>query len=432
MHQKNEIQQNQFLPVLFTMLRKYTFQNLKGDFFAGLTVSIIALPLAMALAIASGAPPERGLFTAIIAGLAISFFGGSRFQISGPTAAFIVVVSSIINQYDYSGLVIATFLAGIFLIIIGFLRFGNLIKYIPHPVINGFTAGIAIVIFISQLKDLFGLPIDSMPTDFFEKITLLFTNFSSLSWEALCLSVSTVTIILFMRKMWPNSPAFLVAIVVCCLLTAGLGLSVETIGSRFGELPSSLPKPNIPENLWVRIVELLPSALIITFLGALESLLSAVIADDMTNTKHKPNCELVAQGIGNMLSGLFGGMPATGAIARTNTNIRAGANSPLSGIFHAVFIFIFMCVLAPFAEWVPLSALAATLLIIAWNMLDFKGVIKTFRSKIADSTTFLTTFSLTILTDITIAVTAGLACAFLFFTSRKVFGKNVKKPIEQQ
>lgn len=409
----------QFEPKLLTAWREgYGLAALRRDAIAGLTVAIVALPLAMALAIASGAPPEKGLHTAIIAGFLISALGGSRVQIGGPTGAFIPVVFVIIEQHGYDGLVLATLMAGVMLLFAGWIRLGALLRYMPQPVITGFTAGIAVIIFSSQLRDLFGLDVDQVPAEFVDKIAVLWAAGPSVNWAAFGLAVGCIALILGLRRYAPKWPGFLIAVVGGTLAAMLLSLPVETIGSRFGGLPSALPAFALPEVSPERLRLLLPSALTIAFLAGIESLLSAVVADGMTGRRHRPNAELVAQGVANTASALFGGLPATGAIARTATNIRAGAVSPMAGILHAVFILVFMLALAPLMRHVPLAALGAVLVIVAWGMSEIERFRHLMKAPIGDRALLLLTFVLTVLVDLTVAIQVGLVSAAFLFMHR--------------
>lgn len=405
-----------YVPKLFVLLRRgYGWDDLRHDLVAGLTVSIVALPLAMALAIASGASPDKGLHTAIIAGFLISLLGGSRVQIGGPTAAFIPVVFNVIDKFGYGGLILCTLLAGIMLIAAGVLRIGTLMKYIPQPVITGFTAGIAVSIFSSQVKDLFGLPMDKVPAEFFARWESYFHYLPGFSATTFALTLGSLAIIIALRRYRPNWPGFLFAVVAGALAVALIHLPVDTIGTRFGGIPATLPHFNFPHIPFERTRELFPSAFTIAFLAAVESLLSAVVADGMIGGRHRSNCELVAQGAANIGSALFGGLPATGAIARTATNIRSGARSPISGIAHAAFLLLFVLVLAPMMSYVPLAALAAVLVIVAWNMAEIDSFKHLMSGPIGDRVVLLATFGLTVAFDLTVAIEVGLVLtAFLF------------------
>lgn len=334
-----------FTPKLITVLREgYGAPQLRADAIAGLTVAIVALPLSMAIAIASGATPAQGLYTAIVGGFLVSLLGGSRFQVGGPAGAFIVLVASTVTLHGMDGLILATFLSGLMLAIIGFLRLGTFIKFIPFPVTVGFTAGIAVIIFASQIRELFGLTLEDEPGELLEKLQALWAARESVTPAAIMLSVATIAIILGLRRWRPHWPGMLIAVAVTAAATALLAMPIETIGTKFGGIPSSLPAPNLPSLSLDKIMAILPAAISFTLLGAIESLLSAVVADGMTGRRHRSNCELVAQGVANIGSSLFGGFCVTGTIARTATNVRAGAHGPVAGMLHAMFILLFMLV----------------------------------------------------------------------------------------
>ncbi len=408
-----------YVPKLFTILRHgYSAGDLQRDLIAGLTVAIVALPLSMALAIASGAPPAVGLHTAIVAGFLTSLLGGSRVQIGGPTAAFIPVVFGVIAKYGYDGMVVATLMAAIMLMIAGLMRLGTLVRYMPQPVITGFTAGIAVSIFSSQVKDLFGLDIATLPAEFFARWQTYLTHFSSINPAATGLAVGTLVLLIVLRRYRPNWPGFLIAVIVASLAAMVFKLPVETILSHYGPIPRELPFPHLPTFDLARVHELLPSAFTIAFLGAVESLLSAVVADGMIDGQHRSNCELVAQGIANGASALVGGLPATGAIVRTATNVRAGARSPVAGMAHAVFILIFVVIAAPLANRVPLPAMAALLMIVAWNMSEIERIRQLLRSPLGDRLVLLVTFVLTVTVDLTVAVQVGVVLAAFLFMHR--------------
>jgi sulfate permease, SulP family len=408
---------HQFIPKLASVLRRgYGLRDFRADAIAGLTVAIVALPLAMALAIASGATPEKGLHTAIVAGFLISALGGSRVQIGGPTAAFIPVVFNVIERFGYGGLILCTLLAGLMLIGAGLLRLGTLMKYMPQPVITGFTAGIAVTIFTSQVKDMFGLPIDKLPGEFFAKWQVYFANLQHTNASALALTLACLVLILVLRRWRPLWPAFLIAVVLGSL--AALALPVPTIASAFGEIPSALPTFAIPHIPFERTAELFPAAFTIAFLAAVESLLSAVVADGMTGGRHRSNVELVAQGVANVGSALIGGLPATGAIARTATNVRAGARTPVAGMLHAAFLLAFMLLLAPLMRYVPFAAMAAVLLIVAWNMSEVERFRHLMRAPHGDRVVLLLTFVLTVAFDLTIAIEVGVVLAAFLFMHR--------------
>lgn len=409
----------QFEPKLWTTLREgYTLQHLRADALAGLTVAIVALPLAMALAIASGTTPEKGLHTAIIAGFLISALGGSRVQIGGPTAAFIPVVFVVIQKFGYGGLILCTLLAGLMLIAAGLLRLGTLMKYMPQPVITGFTAGIAVSIFSSQVKDALGLQMEEVPAEFVERWGAYARHFATTQPATVAMTVLGLVVIVGLRYWKPKWPGFLVALLVCTAATTLFALPTDTIGSRFGELPTALPAFDFPRVPFERTFELLPSAFTIAFLAGVESLLSAVVADGMTGGRHRSNGELVAQGVANAASALFGGLPATGALARTATNIRAGARSPVSGMLHAGYLLLFMLLLAPLMRYVPLAALAAVLLVVAWNMSEYEHFRTTLSAPWGDRVVLLLTFLLTVFFDLTVAIEAGVVVAALVFMYR--------------
>ncbi|MGO1541033.1 MAG: SulP family inorganic anion transporter [Luteimonas sp.] len=408
-----------FEPKLFTALREgYGWSDLRADAIAGLTVAIVALPLAMALAIASGTTPDKGISTAIIAGFLISALGGSRVQIGGPTAAFIPVVFVVIERFGYGGLILCTLMAGLMLIAAGLLRLGTLMRYMPQPVITGFTAGIAVTIFTSQVSDALGLRVEDVPGDFIGRWTVYIQHLVTTQPAAVALTALGLAVIIGLRRWRPNWPGFLIALLACTGLALAFGLPAETIGSRFGSLPTALPEFSIPDFPFDRTLELLPSAFTIAFLAGVESLLSAVVADGMTGGRHRSNGELVAQGVANVGSALFGGLPATGAIARTATNIRAGARSPVSGMLHAAFLLAFLLLLAPLMGYVPLAALAAVLLVVAWNMSEHENFRATMSAPIGDRVVLLLTFGLTVFFDLTVAIQAGIVVAALVFMYR--------------
>jgi SulP family sulfate permease len=408
-----------FVPKLITVLREgYRARDFRDDAIAGLTVAIIALPLAMALAIASGTTPDKGLVTAVVAGFIISALGGSRFQIGGPTGAFVVVVFNVIHAHGYDGLVLATLMAGAMLLVAGLARFGDWIKYIPDPVVTGFTSGIAVIIFSSQIGDLFGLSLASVPADFIAKWAAFWQARGSFSPWAAGVAFGALGVIIVLRRAAPKQPGFLIAVIAASLLVYVLNIPVDTIGSRFGGIPSSLPLPQWPEISFTRLQELLPSAFTIAFLAGVESLLSAMVADGMTGRRHRSNCELVAQGTANIASALFGGMPATGAIARTATNIRSGARSPVAGMLHALFILLFILLLSPLASFIPMASLAAILVVVAWNMSELEKFRNLLRAPRGDMVVLLLTFGLTVLVDLTVAIEVGVVLAAILFMHR--------------
>ncbi len=411
-----------FLPKIVTTLREgYGWRDLLRDALAGLTVAIVALPLALAIAIASGVPPAAGLTTVVVAGFLISALGGSRTQIGGPTAAFIVVVFGVVHDHGVSGLVTATFLAGLILLAAALLRIGSLVRYVPEPVIRGFTLGIAVVIVLSQLPDLLGLAGAPIPAELFAKLETLWAIRDSFSPWALAVALGSFAIILVLRRVAPRFPGMVVAVLVSSLAVALLHLPVETIGSRFGALPSALPLPALPDLSPARIAEMLPSALIIAFLAGIESLLSAMVADRMSGGHHRPNSEVLAQGAANVASALFGGLPATGAIARTATNIRAGGRTPVAGMAHALFVLVFILVAAPLVGYFTLPTLAAVLLVTAWNMSEPHRLGHDLRARREDVAVLLLTLVLTVMVDLTTAIGAGLILALaLRFRRRDV------------
>ncbi len=433
-----------YVPKLYTVLRGgYSPSLFRSDALAGLTVAIVAIPLAMALGIASGATPDKGIITAVVAGFLISALGGSRIQIGGPTGAFVVVVYNVIGQHGYDGLLIATMMAGILLLIAGAARLGTWIKYIPQPVITGFTAGIAVIIFSSQVKDFFGLEIEKVPGLFLEKWQVYWGARDSLNIDAFGISSVALVFIVVLRKYFPHLPAFLLAVVLASFAVVAFNLPVVTIGSAFGELPHSLPMPRLPEGITVaRIIELFPSAFTIAFLAGVESLLSAVVADGMINSRHRSNCELVGQGVSNFISPLFGGLPATGAIARTVTNIRSGGKTPVAGMMHAVFIMIAMYFLAPLASYIPLAVLASILIVVAWNMSEHERIRHLMRAPFGERLVLVLTFVLTVAVDLTVAIEVGVVLAAILFMHQMAehtnfieedvddFGKPKQKPEE--
>ena len=408
-----------FTPKLVTVLREgYHLRHLRADAIAGLTVAIVALPLSMAIAIASGASPAQGLYTAIVGGFLVSALGGSRFQIGGPAGAFIVLVSATVALHGMDGLILATFLSGLMLAAVGYLRLGTLIKYIPFPVTVGFTAGIAVIIFSSQIKEVFGLTLAHEPGELLEKLPALWLARDTLNPAALAVALATVAIILAVRRFAPSWPGMLIAVATASVVVTVAGLPVETIGSRFGGIPSGLPMPSLPQMSWAKVWDVMPAAISFTLLGAIESLLSAVVADGMTGRRHRSNCELVAQGAANIGSSLFGGFCVTGTIARTATNVRAGAHGPVSGMLHAVFLLAFMMIAAPLAAYIPLAALAGVLVIVAWNMIEKHAIGVLLRSGWGEAAVLGVTFFLTIFRDLTEAIVVGFALGSVLFIQR--------------
>ena len=408
-----------FTPKFVTTVREgYNFRLFKSDSVAGLTVAIVALPLSMALAIASGASPDKGLITAVFAGFLISFLGGSRVQVGGPTGAFVVVVFNVIAEHGYDGLLIATFMAGLILIAAGAFKIGRLIKFIPHPVVTGFTAGIAVIIASSQVNDFLGLSLDNIPAAFVPKWQAYIGAISSVHIATLLVGLGALLTIVMLKRFAPKLPGFLIATILASVAVPMLHLPVETIGTRFPDMLTTIPAPSLPDLSWSRAAELVPSAFTIAFLAGIEALLSAVVADGMTGTRHRSNQELIAQGIANIGSVLFGGLPATGAIARTATNIKAGAKTPVAGMMHALFVLLFILVGGGLMAYVPMAALAAILFIVAWGMCEIDRFIALLRMPNSDRAVLLLTFGLTIFVDLTVAIGVGVTLAALLFMAR--------------
>ncbi|HSK12689.1 MAG TPA: sulfate permease [Phnomibacter sp.] len=404
-----------FAPKLFDTLKGYDRKAFSKDLMAGIIVGIVALPLAIAFAIASGVSPEKGLITAVVAGFLISALGGSRVQIGGPTGAFIVIVYGIVAQFGVSGLIIATFMAGIMLIIMGIAKMGSVIKFIPHPLIVGFTTGIAVIIFSSQMKDLLGLEMDKVPAEFLDKWIAYGHHIGSVNWIALAIGLASIAIVQYAPKFTRVVPGSLIAIVLATAAVQFFHLPVETIGSRFGEIKASIPMPAMPVVDWPTIKMLLAPAFTIALLGAIESLLSAVVADGMMGGNHRSNTELIAQGGANIASALFGGIPATGAIARTATNVKNGGRTPVAGMVHAITLLIIMLLFGKWASMIPMSALAGILIVVAYNMSEHETFIDIARGIRSDAAVLLTTFFLTVFFDLTIAIQIGMVlAAFLF------------------
>ncbi|MFT5366655.1 MAG: SulP family sulfate permease [Candidatus Latescibacterota bacterium] len=408
--------QSKLEPKLITVLKEgYSLTQLRQDVIAGLIVGIVALPLAIAFAIASGVKPEQGLYTAVIAGFIISVLGGSRVQIGGPTGAFIVIVYEIVHQYGYEGLATATLMAGVLLVIMGFARLGAVIQFIPYPLTIGFTSGIALIISVTQARDFFGLQMATVPGDFMEKCVAYYEHSSTWNPEASGIGLFTVAIVWFWPRITRRVPGSLIAIFGTTAIVHGLGLSVETIGSRFGAVPSSLPMPHLPNLEWDHVKQLFSPALSIALLGGIESLLSAVVADGMTGRRHRSNMEIIAQGVANIASPIFGGIPATGAIARTATNIKSGGRTPIAGIVHAFTLLCIMVFVGKWAALIPLATLAGILLVVAYNMSEWRLFVKLLRSPKSDVAIMLNSFLLTVLVDLTIAIQVGVVLsAFLF------------------
>lgn len=408
-----------FTPKLITVLREgYPAARLRADLVAGLTVAIVALPLAMALGIASGASPREGLVTAVIAGFLISALGGSRVQVGGPTGAFVVVVAGVIAIHGFDGLLLATFIAGAILIIAGYSGLGRLMKFVPMPVVTGFTAGIAVIIASSQAGDFLGLSTGKVPADFVDKWGVYLRAMNSVNWTAVGLGTATLALIILLRRAVPRAPAYLIAIVAGAAATLWLGLPVETVGQRFPAMPAGLPLPHLPHVSFGLAREVLPSAFVIAFLAGIEALLSATVADGMTGRRHRPGQELVGMGFANIASAAFGGLPATGAIARTATNIRAGAQTPMAGIFHALFLLLFMMAAGRLLAMVPMASLAAVLLMVAWGMSEADRLIALARTDAGERALLILTFLLTVFVDLTVAIGVGVTLAALFFMQR--------------
>ncbi|WP_029583402.1 SulP family inorganic anion transporter [Bradyrhizobium sp. URHD0069] len=409
-----------YAPKLITVLREgYGFADFRADVISGLTVAIVALPLSMAIAIASGVTPDRGLYAAVIGGFIVSLLGGSRFQVGGPAGAFIVLVALTVQRHGVDGVILATAMAGLFLIAAGLLRLGTYIKFIPYPVTVGFTAGIAVIIFASQLKDLLGITLTTTePGEFIPKLEALARGLHTANLSAVAVAAVSIAIVVALRKLRPHWPGILIAVVVAALGTWALSLPVETIGTRFGGIPRQLPSPAWPLFSLEKARLVLPDAIAFALLGAIESLLSAVVADGMTGRRHRSNCELVAQGFANIGSALFGGICVTGTIARTATNVRAGARGPISGMLHSVFLLLFMLIAAPLASYIPLAALASVLVIVAWNMAEKQEFATLIRSSRGDATVLLATFLLTIFRDLTEGILVGFALGAVLFINR--------------
>lgn len=413
------------VPKLFTTLKTYSKEQFYKDITAGIIVGIVALPLAIAFGIASGVSPEKGLFTAVIAGFIISALGGSKVQIGGPTGAFIVIVYGIVQTYGLDGLMIATIIAGIILIIMGLIKFGTLIKFIPLPLITGFTSGIALIIFITQVKDLLGLKIDKLPSEFLEKIPVYIENIQTFNPQTLLLSVITLVIIIFFPIITKKIPGIFVALIAGTLIAQLSGMNIETISSKFGTIPNSLPSPSFPVITYAKVYALIGPAFTIALLAAIESLLSAVVSDGMIGGKHRSNMELIANGIANIASPIFGGIPATGAIARTVTNIRSGGKTPVAGITHSFVLLLIMIFFGQYAGMIPLCVLASILVIVSYNMFEWREFKTQLKMPKSDVVVFLTTFCLTILFDLTIAIEIGMIMSAFLFMNRMANVANI-------
>ncbi len=423
-----------FVPKIFETLKNYNRQQLGKDVLAGLIVGIVALPLAIAFAIASGVSPEKGLYTAVIAGFIISAMGGSRVQIGGPTGAFIVIVYGIVQLYGINGLIIATFMAGVMLIIMGLARMGSVIKFIPHPLIIGFTSGIALIIFSSQVKDFLGLNMGVIPADFLDKWKSYFSNFDSVNLYAAFIAIVTVLIILLWPKVTRKIPGSLIAILATTAAMQWLHIPVETIGSKFGSIPSSFPMPSFPSIDFATIKNLIQPAFTIALLCGIESLLSAVVSDGMIGGNHKSNMELIAQGTANIFSALFGGIPATGAIARTATNVKNGGRTPVAGIVHAITLLLIMLFIGKWAALIPMATLAGILVVVAYNMSEWESFSAVLKGPKSDVAVMLITFLLTVLVDLTVAIEIGMVLAVFLFMRKMIQFSDVsifKKVMEE-
>jgi sulfate permease, SulP family len=405
-------------PKLLQALKTYNLQTFTADLIAGITVGLVALPLAMAFAISSGVPPQAGIYTAVIAGFLASLFGGSKTQISGPTGAFVVVVSGIVMKYGLNGLLVCTLMAGLMLVLLGVTGLGTAVKFIPRPVVVGFTNGIALLIASTQIKDFFGLQISSVPGEFLGRIAALADGLGTLQLAPTLLALVSLTILIVFRRFVPRVPGSIVVLLLGTAVAAVVHLPVETIGTKFNGIPTGLPGFKAPEVSFALMQTLLGPAMTVAMLGAIESLMSAVVADRMTKDKHNPNTELVAQGIANLASPLFGGIPATGAIARTATNIRSGAKTPMAGIIHAGTLVLILLVAAPLANYIPLSILAAILMMVAYNMGEWHEIPEIVRTSRADGAVWIVTFLLTVFADLTVAVQAGMILAALLYISK--------------
>jgi len=425
-----------YTPELYTVLREgYRFSDFRADLFAGLTVAIVALPLSMAIAIASGVSPARGLYTSIVGGFLVSALGGSRFQIGGPAGAFIVLVAATLTQHGLDGLILATMMSGLILVVVGLLRLGTFVKYIPYPVTVGFTAGIAVIIFSGELADLFGLKLAGKePGPLIPKLAALFEAASTVSVPAVAIAALSIGAIIAVRRWRPHWPAYLIGVALASLAAWSFGLHLETIESRFGGIPSAFPLPHLPVLSYDKIVEMLPAALSFALLGSIESLLSAVVADSITGRRHRSNAELVAQGIANVGSALFGGICVTGTIARTATNVRAAARGPVAGMLHALILLLFVLVAAPLAGFIPLAALAAVLCTVAWNMAEKHQFATLIRASWGDALVLLATFLLVVFRDLTEGIVVGFCLGTLLFMHRMAQAVEVRlgKPMVEE
>lgn len=417
---------NIFQPKLFTSLKSYSKKQLINDLVAGLIVAIIALPLSIALAIASGVSPEKGLYTAIVAGFVIAFLGGSNVNISGPTAAFATIVAGIVAQHGTGGLIIATIMAGIILVFMGIFKFGSLIKYIPHTITTGFTSGIALTIVIGQVKDFLGLTFDpSLPTvETLEKLEAIGKSIGSFNWQALVVGTAAMAILIIWPKISKKIPGSLIAVVAGVIMVKALNMDVNTVGDLY-TISRDLPKFSLPEFSLESVKLLIPNAFTIAILAAIESLLSCVVSDGMINDRHNSNTELIAQGVGNICSGLFGGIPATGAIARTAANVKNGGRTPVAGIVHAAVLLLILVVLMPYAAWIPMPVIAAILFMVAYNMCEWRQFVKICRTSPAtDIIVLVLTFVLTVAFDLVVAIAVGMAAHYIFKLIKTVIKKK--------
>ncbi len=413
------------VPKLFTTLKSYSRADFTGDLTAGVIVGIVALPLAIAFAIASGVPPGRGLWTAVIAGFIISAFGGSRVQIGGPTGAFVVIVYGIVQRYGYDGLAVATFMAGIFLVLIGVARLGAVIKFVPHPVIVGFTSGIAVIIFTSEVKDFLGLRMGEVPAEFLPKWQAIIASAHSLNWYAVAVGTIALTILLLWPRFSRRIPAPFVALIVSTAIAQAFHWPVETIGSRFGSISAAFPVPSLPQVSFADATALIGPAFTIALLAAVESLLSAVVSDGMIGGRHRSNMELVAQGMANIASPLFGGIPATGAIARTATNVKSGGRTPVAGIIHSLTLLFITLFFGRWAGLIPMATLAAILVVVAYHMSEWRTFLAELSAPRSDVLVLVATFLLTVLVDLTVAIEVGMIAAAFLFMRRMAQVTNV-------
>jgi sulfate permease, SulP family len=412
------------VPKLVTSLQTYDREQFGKDLGAGVIVGIVALPLAIAFAIASGVTPDRGLWTAIVAGFLISALGGSRVQIGGPTGAFVVIIYAVVQKYGIDGLIVSTFMAGILLIAFGVARFGTVIKFIPHPVVTGFTSGIAVIIFSSQIRDFFGLRMETVPPDFIDK-WVAYASAGSIDWTALALSLGSIVVLILWPRVSRRIPAPFVALLLATLVARVFHLPVETIGSRFGEISAAIPMPRLPQLTLAQITALIAPAFTIALLGAVESLLSAVVSDGMIGGRHRSNMELVAQGVANVASASFGGIPATGAIARTATNVKNGGRTPVAGMVHALTLLLITLAFGRWASLIPMSVLAAILVVVAYHMSEWRAFRAELSSPRSDVVVLLATFLLTVLVDLTVAIEVGMVLAAFLFIRRMAEVTNI-------